>query len=191
MEVDQSIMQLGAKLDEWFEENRPTFASQDRAAQAGALLRGFKVVNELDRLKADGFAAINALLDRQDTSTNDERAADLVRGFEFAARLADTLHDELLDTDGQTKAWGLMDALVKRLDGIGSGRVALAVLFKHPNAGVRASAGAYLIDLMPEQVVELLGAIEESEHANCAHFRAHWTLLAWKREHKSRFNSLS
>jgi len=191
MDVDQSIVQLGAKLDEWFEENRATFASQDRAAQAGALLRGFKVVKELDRLKADGFAALNALLNWHETPTNDERAADLVRGFEFAARLADTLHDELLDTDGQTKVWHLMDAIVKRLDDLGSGRVALAVLFKHPNAGVRASAGAYLIDLMPEQVVDMLAAIEKSEHANCAHFRAHWTLLAWERERKSRFNSLS
>ncbi len=191
MDVDQSIIQLGAKLDEWFEENRVTFASQDRAAQAGALLRGFKMVKELDRLKADGFAAINALLNRKDTPTNNERAADLVRGFEFAARLADTLHDELLDTDGQTKSWHLMDAIVKRLDDLGPGRVALAVLFKHPNAGVRASAGAYLIDLMPEQVVDMLVAIEKNEHANCAHFRAHWTLLAWEREHKSRFNSLN
>ncbi len=191
MEVDQSIIQLGAKLDEWFEENRATFASQDRAEQASALLRGFEVVKGLDRLKADGFTAINALLNRQETPTNDERAADLVRGFEFAARLADTLHDEMLDTDGQTKVWHLMDAIVKRLDDLGSGRVALAVLFNHPNAGVRASAGAYLIDLMPEQVVGMLTAIEKSEHANCAHFRAHWTLLAWEREHKSRFNSLN
>ena len=47
MDVDQSIVQLGAKLDEWFEENRATFVSQDRTAQAGALLRGFKVVKEL------------------------------------------------------------------------------------------------------------------------------------------------
>jgi hypothetical protein len=55
MEVDRSITKLGAKLDEWFEENRATFASQDRGAQATALLRGFKVVKELDHLKADGF----------------------------------------------------------------------------------------------------------------------------------------
>jgi hypothetical protein len=191
MEVDQSIVQLGAKLDEWFEESRATFESQDSAAQTKVVLRGFTLMKQLDRLKADGFATINALLNRQGMPTSDERAAGLVRGFEFAARLADTLHDELLDTDGQSKVWHLMDAIVKRLDEFGSGRAALAALFKHPNAGVRASAGAYLIDLMPEQVVDMLGAIEESEHANCAHFRAHWTLLAWKREHKSRFNSLS
>jgi hypothetical protein len=190
MEIDQSIAQLGAELDEWFEKSSATFDSQDRAAQTEAVVRGFRMVKGLDRLKADGFAAISALLGRQDMPTNNERAAELVRGFEFAARLADTLHDELLDTEGQTKVWDLMDAIVKCLNEFGSGRAALAVLFKHPNAGVRASAGAYLIDLMPEQVVDMLGTIEESEHANCAHFRAHWTLLAWRREHKSRFNSL-
>jgi hypothetical protein len=191
MEIDQSIAQLAAELDEWFEESGMAIESRGRATQTEAVVRGFRMVKGLDQLKADGFAAISALLGRRDIPTNNERAAALVKGFEFAARLADTLHDELLDIQGQTKAWGLMDAIVKRLNEFGSGRAALSVLFEHPDAGVRASAGAYLIDLMPEQVVDMLGAIRESEHANCAHFRAHWTLLAWRREHKSRFNSLS
>jgi hypothetical protein len=48
-----------------------------------------------------------------------------------------------------------------------------------------------LIDLVPERAVPLLGEIEQSEHANSAHFNAHWALLAWERERKSRFNYLN
>lgn len=35
MNIDESIVQLGTKLDEWFDSNRATFASQDREARAG------------------------------------------------------------------------------------------------------------------------------------------------------------
>jgi len=44
---------------------------------------------------------------------------------------------------------------------------------------------------MPERVVPLLQEIEENEDANNAHFNAHWALLAWERERKSRFNYLT
>lgn len=64
MEIDQAIIQLGINLDDWFDKNRATFESQDRAAQGAALLRGFDLVKKLDRLKADGMAAIAALLTR-------------------------------------------------------------------------------------------------------------------------------
>ncbi len=191
MELDASIVQLGVKLEQWFEGNCGTFASQDRIAQGGALLRGFEIAKELDRLKAEGLAAITALLNRHDPVTDDERAASLIRGFELGARLADTLHDELLDTDGETKVVRLTDAIVKALDVIGAGRVALAVLLDHPDAGIRALAGSYLIDLMPEQVVPLLREIDEKNEGCSADFRAHWALLAWKLERKSRFNYLS
>jgi hypothetical protein len=190
MEVDQSIVLLAARLDRWFEGNHATFASQDVAAQSEALLHGFEIVKELDRLKADGIAALGRLLQADGSATHDERAANLTRGFEFAARLADTLHDELLDTNGETKIWRLMDEIVKGLDAFGSGRAALAVLFDHPDAAVRASAGAYLVDLMPDRVVPMLRTIEERNDASCALFRAHWALLAWKLDGKSRFNSL-
>ena len=190
MGIDESIVQLGAKLDQWFVENIATFASQDRVAQGKALLRGFEIAKQLDRLKADGLAAITSLLNRAASVAEDERAASLMGAFEFGSRLADTLHDELLDTDGETKVWRLMDAIVQELNTIGRGRAALADLFDHLDAGVRASAGAYLIDLMPDRVVPMLREVDEKEDANSAHFNAHWTLLAWKCERKSRFNYL-
>jgi hypothetical protein len=84
-----------------------------------------------------------------------------------------------------------MDAIIKTLDTIGSGRVALAALLDHADPGVRALAGAYLIDLMPERVGPILRQIEEKAGGRSAGFRAHWVLLAWQREGKSRFNYLS
>src|ERR1700722_14290764 len=191
MEIDESIAQLGEKLQEWFYGNVPTFASDDRQAQAEALLRGFELVKEFDRLKADGLAAITALLARRDETTDEQRVASLIRGFEFGARLADILHDEFRDiADGETKVVRLMDEIVKALNAIGSGRAALAVLLEHPDAGVRALAGFYLIDLMPERVIPILRQIEEKKDASSALFRAHWALLGWKLEGKSRFNFL-
>lgn len=191
MEIDQSIIQLGINLDDWFDKNRATFESQDRAAQGTALLRGFDLVKKLDRLKADGMAAIAALLARDESISSDERVASLLRGFEFAARLADILYDELLDTNGERAVRRSMDAIVQALDKIGRGRAALEALFESPDARVRGSAVAYLIDLVPERAVPLLREIEQSEHANSAHFNAHWALLAWERERKSRFNYLN
>jgi hypothetical protein len=112
---------MGKKLDEWFGANRAAFASHDRAAQGRALLSGIELVKELDRLKADGLGAIQSLLSEQNALSADQRAASLIRGFEFGARLADTLHDELLDTTGETKVWRLLDGIVLALDKIGPG----------------------------------------------------------------------
>jgi hypothetical protein len=186
MKIDESIVRLGTELDEWFDSNRATFASQDREAQGKSLTRGFEIAKELDHLKADGLAAIAALLDRHDPVANEERIASLVRGFEFAAKLADTLHDELLDTDGGNKVTALMNNIAGTLDGIGAGRVSLAILLYSPDARVRASAGAYLIKLMPDRVVPILREIEEGEGGSSAGFHANWALLRWEQENKVR-----
>ena len=191
MEIDESIAQLEERLHEWFYGNVATFASDDRQTQAEVLLRGFDLVKEFDRLKADGLAAMTALLARKDETTDEQRVASLIRGFEFGARLADILHDQFRDiADGETKVVGLMDEIVKALNAIGFGRAALAVLLDHTDAGVRALAGFYLIDLMPDRVVPILRQIEEKKDASSALFRAGWALLGWKLEGKSRFNYL-
>lgn len=189
MEVDERIVELGAKLDEWVDGSLVTVASPVHTTQAAALLRGFDITRELERIKAHGLNAITALLNRDDQVSVDRRAASLIHGFEFGAKLAHSLHDELLDTDGETKVWRLMDAIVQTLEKIGAGRAALAVLLNHSDAGLRVSAGAYLIDLMPERVVPILREIDEKNEGKSADFKAHWALLAWELERKSRFNS--
>jgi hypothetical protein len=190
MDVNQSMVQLGEKLDAWWDRFSAMLDSKDQRAQATELLGGFEIAKEFDSLKAEGFAVIRTLLDRSSAYSEDKRTKYLIRSFERGARLADTLHDEFRDIDGETNVVRLMDAIVKEIDATGSGRSALSVLLDHSNAGVRALAGTYLIDLMPERVVPILLDVKKRENANSAHFRAFWTLLAWDRERKSRFNYL-
>ena len=184
MQIDESIARVAAKLDEWFAENRDLFASEDRREQNSALLGGFALVRELDRLKGEGLAAIRALLNPAHTSTQAEYAQSLVRGFEFAAKLADALHDELLDTDGETKVVLLMNQIADTLDGVSTGRAALAVLLDNPNPGVRALAGCYLIRSMPARVVPILREVEEVARGTSAGFNAHSAIIRWEREEK-------
>ena len=190
MEIDVSIAQLGAKLDAWFDASQAALASQDREAQGKALLRGFAIAKELDRLKADGLAAITALLAHQDATTEEQRTASLVQGFEFAAKLTATLHDELLDTDGCNKIVRLMNEIATALDVLGSGRATLAVLLDDSDERVRASAGAYLlsVNLMPERIVPILREIDERNEGRTADFTAHWALLDWELKQKAKQN---
>ena len=187
MKVDK-IAQLGERLDRWFDRSLPTFATQDHAAHGRAILRGVEIVRELDRLKAEGLAAIRAMLKSRAATTQQQRIASLIRAFELATKLGDTLHDELLDTDGENKLIRLKNEIAKALDSTDSGRTALAVLLDHPDEGVRASAGRYLLsmDLMPERVVPILREIEKDGKANSAGFKAHWALLDWELKQKSR-----
>ncbi len=185
MELDKSIAQLGEKLDAWSGQFFILLESEDRPAQGRELLAGIEIVKELDRLKVQGLAAIRSLLNRQAAIMKDERAASLVSGFEFAAKLKAALHDEVLDTDGCNKIVHLMNVIATTLDEIGSGRAALAVLLKHADANVRASAGAYLIDLMPDRVIPTLREIDEKNDGSSADFTAHWALLDWELKHKA------
>ncbi len=191
MDADQSIVQIAEKLDAWWDDFSSLLVSKDRAAQIKALVRGIEIVKKLDRLKVDGTAAITSMLGRRHSDTEQEYAASVLRAFVFSARLANTLHDELLDTDGENEVWHLMDTIVQALNKIGRGRAGLDVLIEHPDASVRGAAGAYLVDLLPDRIIPVLREVEEKEDANSAHFNAHWALLAWERERKSRFNYLT
>jgi|SRR5579862_1415771 len=151
MEIDDAIVQLGAKLDEWLDGNLATISTMDRVAQFRALLAGVEITKELDHLKAKGLQAIADLLKRRDAATESERIASLIRGFEFAAKLASTLSDELMDTDGYNKIIDRMNDIAESLDSIDRGRTALTELLDHPDDRVRAKAGAYLMALMPER----------------------------------------
>jgi len=104
MKVEDAIVKLAEGLDEWFEEGRSAFAVPDRFAQGRAIERGIKIVQTLDRLKEQGIAAIKAKLADANSAAGKAQVASLVDAFAFASRLADTLHDELLDTDGEMKS---------------------------------------------------------------------------------------
>jgi hypothetical protein len=189
MELDESIVQLGAKLDAWLDGNLGTISSVDRLVQFKALLAGIEITKELDVLKAKGMAAITALLDRQEAMTENERAASLIRTFEFAAKLGAALGDEMGDIDCANKIVGLTDKIAGALDAIGPGRVALAGLLDHSDDRVRASAGAYLMELMPDRVLPILQKIADKEPFDSAASTAHWTIVHWEREGKYKAKS--
>lgn len=191
MEVDKSIVRLGEQLDTWWTGLSAVLETKDPIAQGKVLLRGLEIAKQVDHLKADGLAAITALLNRHDPVADDERAASLIRGFEFAAKLKHTLHDELSDADGANKTVGLMNEIANALDTIGSGRAVLGALLDHPDAGVRASAGAFLLNLTPDRVVPILREIAQEEHGNDAHFTAYWAVRRWELERKARSAALA
>ncbi len=184
MELEESIAQLGAKLDAWWAGFSPMLGSEDHAAQVGALLGGFAMAKEYKDLKAKGLAAITSLIERDDPTTEDQRVASLVAGFAFAAKLSAALHDEFQDMAGMAEVADLMYKIVTTLDATVSGRAALAVLLDDSDVRVRAYVGAYLliVNVMPERVVPILRDIEQKERANDAHFTAYWAILRWERE---------
>ena len=77
-----------------------------------------------------------------------------------------------------------MIGIANASDATSSGQAALAVLLDHADNRVRAFAGGYLIDSMPDRVLPILRDIEEKEHGNSAHFNAHFAILGWEREGK-------
>jgi hypothetical protein len=180
VQFDETIARLGAKLDAWFDSNQAIFVSEDKQAHADALRAGFAILDELDTMKSAGLAAIAAILRPQSGIGPEEQAAALVRGFEFAARLKAALHDELADIDGGNELVTKMNLIADALDQGGRGRVALAVLLRHADDSVRASAGAYLVDLMPDRVVPILREIDQKDEGTSAGFTAHWALRDWE-----------
>jgi hypothetical protein len=182
MEIDDSIAQLAAKLDAWFESHSAVFTSDDPPAQADALVRGFAIAKEFDALKGQALAALAALAENADASASNERIAALTHGFEAGAKLSHALHDEFGDRDGEATALRSMDAIAKALNTAGAGRTALSALLDSPDAGVRASAGAYLIDLMPDQVIPVLREIDKRGGGSSAASTAHWAWLRWRQQ---------
>jgi hypothetical protein len=170
-------------MDAWARTHLDAPSTKDNAVNffVGAV----ELIRDLELLKAEGMAAITAMLNKQGGTTQSERAASLVRCFECAAKLKHALSDTV-DTDGANQVIHLMGAIVSQLEAIGVGRTALTALLDDPNAGVRASAAAWLVNLMPDRALPVLRAVEESEFANSAHFTAHWAILGWELEGKDK-----
>ncbi len=184
MDANELIAQLGERLDEWLQVSGAGLGAMDKAAQTRALLQGIEIVKDLDRLKAESFTALKLLLNQQASMPEEERVATLVRAFVLAAKLKGALTDELSDTPGQHEAVGIQNSVADILDTVGAGnRAALAPLLEDADARVRASAGAYLINLMPDRVLPVLREVEETEHANSAHFTAMNARVDWQFEH--------
>ncbi|MGN6749908.1 MAG: hypothetical protein ACTHJS_15070 [Xanthobacteraceae bacterium] len=185
MKTDESISLLAEKLDAWVDRLLPLLESNDTAAQSKALAEGVGILKELDRLKEDGIAVLNALINQQDSA--DGRVASLVQGFAFGAQLLGALY-ELGDTDGGNKVADRVREVVRKLDAIEPGGLSLAALLDHPDDVVRVYAGQYLIDRMAERVVPVLRSIDEKNDGSHATIRAMTILFPrdWDQKEKER-----
>ena len=185
MEMDDALAKLATRLDKWFDGSKAAFASEDHTSQRNAILRGIAIIKDIDQLKAEGLSTIGSMLERKNETPESERSVLLVRTFEFAAKLEAALNDELLDTDGANTLILRMNDVANALDATSKGRAALAALLDHPDERVRASAGAYLVNLIPERVIPILREIDEKSGANSAGRTAHWALLDWELREKA------
>jgi hypothetical protein len=183
-EIDKSILQLAEKLDAWLDGLLPMLDSHDVEAQSKALLNAIEIANEFDRLKADGLAAIAALLDRQEAGTKEEQVASLIQSFALSAKLWRALME--MEPDGASEAGRLMHAIVTKLDGLETGRNSLVALLDDPDDMVRTYAGQYLIAFFPERVVPMLRSIYEKHDGLEPTMTASMVLFAWEQKQKER-----
>jgi hypothetical protein len=187
MGIDEQISALGSLLDGWFDEMIAKIDSGNKTAQAKAWLAGIEITKQFDDLKKQGSAALSALLNPTNVASESERVSALLRAFEFAAKLEATLSDEMADVDGVTQIDHLMDDIIVALAPIGYGRTFLVPLLEHDDARVRAFAGRYLIDLIPDRVIPVMEKIEEEKRGSCADFCAYWAVRTWQIERRARF----
>jgi hypothetical protein len=184
---EDAIAKLGEELAAWFEAGLSPLGLPAGVPHGRASDRALRIFRQVQRLKRLGLKAIRKRLTGIHSTPEDRQVASLIETFAFSARLAATLHDELLDTNGANKIVLLMNEVAAALDATSQGRSALGELLSHSNPRVRASAGAYLLikNLLPERVVPVLRAIDERNEGNRADFTAHWALLDWELKQKA------
>jgi hypothetical protein len=137
------------------------------------------ITKALQAAAAEQRAAMLAAVERAEAAHDDEtRVALLLEAFTICALGEIVAHDDFADHETARRAVEYKHRIVAALDTIDSGRrAALERLLDSPFAGVRASAGAHLLNagLRRERVVPLLQQIEK-EVASSAGWTAFWAL---------------
>lgn len=108
----------------------------------------------------------------------EDRVAKLCAAFALCAEVRHHAYDSFGGGETVIRAVNHTHTIVAALDTIPlQGRLALAKLLDHPNVGVRASAGAHLLNanLMREWVVPILQEIEKNDN-DSAGWTAFWAL---------------
>lgn len=190
LDISEQIAALGARADSWFEDMDASMDANDKQGQVRGCLAAIQILWRYEDLKNRGYSMLNTLLNPLTVVSESDRVAALLYGFKFAAKLQVALYDEMMDTDAGNHVDGLTDDIVVALAGIGSGRAALVPLLDVDDARVSATAGRYLIDLMPDRVIPVLQEIEKGSFWHQPAFEAHMVLLTWELERKGRFNAL-
>jgi hypothetical protein len=134
---------------------------------------------EIQAAEAEQRAMMLAAIGEAQTALDpDDRAAKLCAAFALCAEVQHNARDSFGGGEAVTRAVEHKHGIVAALDAITpQGRLRLAKLLDHPNAGVRASAGAHLLNanLMRERVVPILQEIEKNDD-DSAGWTAFWAL---------------
>jgi len=134
---------------------------------------------EIQTAEAEQRAKMRAAIEQAQTAPSaDERVANLCVAFAVCAETQHRAHDLFGNGETIARAVEHKHTIVAALDASApQGRLVLAKLLDHPNAGVRASAGAHLLNanLMRQQVVPILQEIEKSD-SDSAGWTAFWAL---------------
>ena len=141
-------------------------AAHDLDAQQQLYRRLREIDQELKAIRATQAAALDLMIEerpRADPSAEAERVAQLLRAFEFVAMLGRIAGDVICDTELKNQWTRQGDRIVTVLDAVDPGRQHLIGLLNHPDADVRTSAGAHLLELAPERALPVLRAICVSE----------------------------
>lgn len=161
------------------EELDAALAAGDAATQCIVAAKLAAAARAVHAAQAEQRAAMAAALERVHAARDDDmRIAKLVQAFETCALIQVTAEDDFDDSETANRAIAHKHAIAATLDAIGNGRRdALASLLDSPFAGVRASAGAHLLNtgLLRERVIALLQKIER-DVAGSAGWTAFWAL---------------
>lgn len=171
--------QRARERDTLIEELDAAIAAGNAGKEAALAGKLAMVTKSLQAAASEQRAAMLAAVERAEAAGDDEmRLALLLDAFITCALGEVIAHDDFADHETASRAVALKHRIVAALDAIGSGcRVALERLLESPSAGVRASAGAHLLNagLRRERVVPMLQQIEK-EVASSAGWTAFWAL---------------
>lgn len=154
-------------------------AARDAGKEAALAAKLAAVTRALHDAATEQRRAMRDAVARADAAGDDEmRLTRLIEAFIICALGEVVAHDDFADEETARQAVAHKHRIVAALDAIGGGcRMALVRLLESPFAGVRASAGAYLLNagLRRERVVPVLQQIEK-DVASSAGWTAFWAL---------------
>jgi hypothetical protein len=172
---DQRARERDALLDEL----DAAIVAHNTSREAATAARLAAVTKALQAAAAEQRAAMLAAVERAEAASDDEmRVTLLLDAFTVCALGEIVAHDDFADHETATRAVAYKHRIVAALDAIGSGhREALERLLESPFVGVRASAGAHLLNagLARKRVVPMLQKIEK-DVGSSAGWTAFWAL---------------
>src|SRR5579883_1746177 len=184
MTEEDAITKLASELDEWLEQNDAALVNTGQPQKAlEAWQKGAQLLKRLDAETAGCIDKIQRVIDDVSPKADDARIDELLNAFTLGARFRAVLDDELVQKDSYNKITRQLDAIVLALDKIGGRGPVLVKLLDDPRPAICATAGAYLVNLMPDRVLPLMRGIAEAERGTSAGWTAHWTWRVYEVEH--------